>query len=1187
LYEVLTWRPPFQGSDSRDTLSRIIFQDPVPPARLNESIPRDLETIVLKCLRKDPADRYGTAEALAQDLRRFVRGDAIEARPQGRLERLVRRLARQKLRLLAAAGAAVLLIACAALAWRLAVETAKQRSREYERTVVAAAMKLLRGETVFSGHRGSAAEGGSFLPAEYREVLDERGRAAVGEALADLDRAAASLPERFEAHYHRARALLLLGRGAEAVRELEEALARRPGFAPALVLKAEALGGGDQQPALAGGARGEAWSRARHAMKRWRFEEAAAAYGELIALEEAEGELYPGSGIAHLLARGAARIHAGDHEGAISDFWQARALSRASWGELLEPHLLLGMAYFLRGSAGDLERAEERLREAASLCASGEEGDLWAAAVYSSLVGWCKHLGRLPDAVEAARKAVRLQPGDLRPRLALGWALLGALWVEQQGEGGARGSEGDEEAWSRELLEVAAGALELDHTSAAAHHLMGKALEARGEREKARSFFERAQERQESEVLQGRSDRNQGRSDMKNAKGRAAVVAASLVVALSGAGGAQEGTFEDVRLVESPVNSPFGDLLPCLSDDGLEMYFGSWRPGGKGRTDLYVAWRLARDEPWGAVRALEELNTPDSERGPSSADGLTLYFESNGLGGAGGRDIFVARRGARWDKEGNSVPFGPPENLVELNSSSIDGYPDISQDGLELFFTSDRPGGRGGWDLSVATWVPTEGRFGEPAALVNVNSGGLQLDPSISCDGLTLFFGRPSTTTSPGLGEVLVASRRSHDAEFGTPEPLGLPVNAGDLYWGGIPDISCDWPADGALLYFVRFVGIPQIYQATWRAWPAAFTASPETGEDPLHVSFDASRSRAAEGASIASYLWTFGDGESGAGVAVEHTYALPGKHSAVLVVTDDAGRSQRAERAIDVRFRPGSAEPWTSSDIGSPAASGAARMEDGCLTSFSGGIGFQGRSDEGHLAYQEVSGDVVLAANVRGLWSEGTGGQSGVILRASAEADSPFAAVLVEQAGTRRTFRLRYREAAGASARSVTGADVELPGAWVRISRRGGTVVGESSSDGTSWSELGRVALDLPPALVAGVATAARSSTGVRCAARVCGITLEAKPALAFRRGEANQDGKVDISDAVSILQWLFLGEAEPGCLSAADVDGDKAVNITDPIYLLTHLFLGGPSPPEPFATCGPDPSPDGLPCESLGPCP
>ncbi len=114
LYEMLTSRPPFKGKDHHDTLSQIMQRDPVDPRRINPRVPRELETIVLKCLRKDPDDRYGTAEALAQDLKRFARGDPVEARPQARWEKTARRLWRH--RTLALASLGVLLLTLAGLA---------------------------------------------------------------------------------------------------------------------------------------------------------------------------------------------------------------------------------------------------------------------------------------------------------------------------------------------------------------------------------------------------------------------------------------------------------------------------------------------------------------------------------------------------------------------------------------------------------------------------------------------------------------------------------------------------------------------------------------------------------------------------------------------------------------------------------------------------------------------------------------------------------------------------------------------------------------------------------------------------------------------------------------------------------------------------------------------------------------
>ncbi len=87
LYEMLTGRPPFKGISAMDTVKQVIEDEPVSPSRVQYRVPRDLETICMKCLQKEPRKRYATAKDMADDLNRYLAGEPIRARRTPPVER--------------------------------------------------------------------------------------------------------------------------------------------------------------------------------------------------------------------------------------------------------------------------------------------------------------------------------------------------------------------------------------------------------------------------------------------------------------------------------------------------------------------------------------------------------------------------------------------------------------------------------------------------------------------------------------------------------------------------------------------------------------------------------------------------------------------------------------------------------------------------------------------------------------------------------------------------------------------------------------------------------------------------------------------------------------------------------------------------------------------------------------------
>lgn len=118
LYEVLTKRPPFQGETAAETIRQVIEQDPIPPRWFRPDLPRDLETICLRCLEKEAFRRYPSAAALAEDLERYLAGRPILARPASSWERLAKWARRHPAHTaLAALAAAVVAVSIGGMVW--------------------------------------------------------------------------------------------------------------------------------------------------------------------------------------------------------------------------------------------------------------------------------------------------------------------------------------------------------------------------------------------------------------------------------------------------------------------------------------------------------------------------------------------------------------------------------------------------------------------------------------------------------------------------------------------------------------------------------------------------------------------------------------------------------------------------------------------------------------------------------------------------------------------------------------------------------------------------------------------------------------------------------------------------------------------------------------------------------------
>lgn len=235
------------------------------------------------------------------------------------------------------------------------------------------------------------------------------------------------------------------------------------------------------------------------------------------------------------------------------------------------------------------------------------------------------------------------------------------------------------------------------------------------------------------------------------------------------------------------VNSKHGEYWPGLTLDGQYFYYTRMNIDNPKRPyeDFYRS--QAKDSTWlPSIKLPEPVNSNDNEGTISiSADGNFIFFSakdrigSNGLPiGQGGHDLyFSSYNNGQWS---NPVNLGPP-----INTGGWESQPSISPDGLTLYFSSERPGGFGGADIWKSTFK--DGRFQPPVNLgPKINTSGEEQAPFIHYDNQTLYF---SSTGHPGLGDgdIFVAKKNS-EGKFDSCTNIGYPINTDKLELGLVVD---------------------------------------------------------------------------------------------------------------------------------------------------------------------------------------------------------------------------------------------------------------------------------------------------------------------------------------------------------------------------------------------------------------
>jgi Tol biopolymer transport system component len=254
--------------------------------------------------------------------------------------------------------------------------------------------------------------------------------------------------------------------------------------------------------------------------------------------------------------------------------------------------------------------------------------------------------------------------------------------------------------------------------------------------------------------------------------------------------------FGDVKLVPG-IDPNQHASSPHLTLDERVVFFTTLDPAGLASAQVFRATRATRDQPFGPAEPVPGLNSPQNDNDPTvSSDGLTLVFHS---GRGGTNDVWWATRPNLTSEFGSPIPapgiatgayegqgffhvateelwfvsdrdgsydifrakraegvFGTAVSVAELNTAKDDFLPFLSEDGLTMFMSSTRDGGKGGQDLYLATRAAPTGTFGLPAPIDELNTNVTEQAGSLSPDACRIYFSRQG---GAGGQQIFVAER--------------------------------------------------------------------------------------------------------------------------------------------------------------------------------------------------------------------------------------------------------------------------------------------------------------------------------------------------------------------------------------------------------------------------------------------